>query len=140
VRATIGGVALTCAALAGFAVAPTVGILIALSVLGGAGNGYAGTCMSTLLVSRTPDSARGRVSATANAVLGGSQGASLLLGGAVAVVLSPRGIYAVAGLLGLAAAGILAVAHVSPETVPEAAPEAAVEPVAGGGSRQHMAP
>jgi MFS family permease len=120
VRATIGGAALACAGLAGFAVAPTVGFLVPLSVLGGIGNGYAGTCLSTLLLARTPDSARGRVSATANAIFGGAQGASLLLGGAVAVALSPRAIYAVAGLLGLAAAGIVAVTHPSPESEPAA--------------------
>jgi MFS family permease len=116
IRATIGGAALACAGLAGFAVAPTVAILVPLSVLGGVGNGYAGACLSTLLMSRTPDSARGRVSAAANAIFGGAQGVSLLLGGAVAVVLSPRWIYAVAGLLGLAAAGLVAVTHASPES------------------------
>jgi MFS family permease len=111
VRATIAGAALACAMLAGFAVAPAVGILVPLSVLGGIGNGYAVTCLSTLLTTRTADSARGRVSATANAVFGGAQGASLLLGGIVALALSPRGIYAVAGLLGLGATGVVFVAH-----------------------------
>jgi len=109
VGATIAGAALACAGLAGFAVAPAVGILVPLAVLGGVGNGYAGACLSTLVIARTPDSARGRVSAAASAVLGGTQGASLLLGGVVAIVLSPREIYAVAGLLGLTAAAILAV-------------------------------
>ncbi|HEX5582261.1 MFS transporter [Gaiella sp.] len=109
VRATIAGAALTCAGVAGFAVAPTVGILVPLSVLGGVGNGYAGACLSTLLMTRTPDSARGRVSAAANAVFGGAQGASLLVGGLVAIALSPRAIYAVAGVLGLAAVGLVAV-------------------------------
>jgi MFS family permease len=108
VRATIAGAALACAGVAAFALAPTVGVLIPLSVLGGVGNGYAGACLSTLLATRTPDGARGRVSATANAVFGGAQGASLLLGGVVATALSPRAIDAVAGLLGLAAAGLLA--------------------------------
>jgi MFS family permease len=118
VRATIAGAALACAGVASFAVAPFVGLLVPLSIVGGVGNGYAGACMSTLLLSRTPDCARGRVSATVNAVLGGAQGASLLLGGVVAVALSPRAIYAVGGLLGLAAAGILAVAHTSPDSEP----------------------
>ena len=118
VRATIAGAAVACAGVAAFAVAPAVWILVPISVLGGIGNGYAGTCLSTLLLSRTPDGARGRVSAAANAVFGGAQGVSLLLGGAVAVVLSPRAIYAVAGLLGLAAAGVLAVAHASPGSEP----------------------
>lgn len=68
----------------------------------------AGVRLSTLSMARTPDSARGRVFAAAGAVFGGAQGTSLLLGGAVAIVLSPRAIYALAGLLGLAAAGLLA--------------------------------
>jgi MFS family permease len=109
VRATIAGAAAVCAGVASFAVAPAVGVLVPLSVLGGIGNAYAGACLSILLVTRTPDSVRGRVSATASAVLGGAQGASLLLGGVVAVALPPRAIYAVAGLLGLAAAGLVAV-------------------------------
>ena len=109
IRATVAGAAVACAGVAGFAVAPDVGILVPLSVLGGVGNGYAGAGLSTLLLARTPDSARGRVSAAANAVFGGAQGASLMLGGLVAIVLSPRAIYAVAGLLGLSAAGALAV-------------------------------
>jgi MFS family permease len=108
VRATIAGAALACAGVAGCAVAPAVGFLIPLSVLGGVGNGYAGACVSTLLMTRTPDSARGRVSAATSALLGGAQGGSLLVGGLVSGVLSPRAIYAVGGLLGLATAGLLA--------------------------------
>ncbi len=108
VRATIAGAALACAGVAGCAAAPAVGFLVPLSVLGGVGNGYAGACVSTLIMTRTPDSARGRVSAAAGAVLGGAQGGSLLVGGLVSTVLSPRAIYAVGGLLGLTAAGLLA--------------------------------
>jgi MFS family permease len=108
VRFTLAGAALTCATLAGFAVAPSVGVLVLLSVLGGVGNGYAAVCLSTLLMLRAPESARGRVSATANAIFGGAQGVSLLVGGLAAFVLSPRAIYAVAGLLGLAATAALA--------------------------------
>ena len=108
VRATIGGIALVCVGVAGFALAPAVAILVPLSVLGGVGNGYAGASVSTLLLMRTPDAARGRVSTAANAILGGAQGASLLAGGLIATVLSPREIYAVGGLLGLAATGLLA--------------------------------
>jgi MFS family permease len=125
IRATIGGAALACAGVAGYAVAPAVAILVPLSVLGGIGNGYAGACLSTLIVARTPDGARGRVSAAANAVFGGAQGASLMLGGLVAIVLSPRAIYALAGLLGVSAAGALAVT--SAKSV-EREPEVGLEP------------
>jgi MFS family permease len=106
-RAAILGMGVTFAALVPFAVVPDVWMLLPLSVLGGAANGYAFTCLSALLVSRTPEHERGRVSAAANAMLGGAQGISLLAGGAVAVALSPRGVYAVAGLLGVAAAVIV---------------------------------
>jgi MFS family permease len=134
VRATVAGIAVACAGVAAFAVAPTVWILVPISVFGGIGNGYAGTCLSTLLLSRTADSARGRVSAAANAILGGAQGISLLLGGAVALVLSPRAIYAVGGLLGLAAAAVLAVMHDSPESETELAvgPRRTTESVTAG--------
>jgi MFS family permease len=117
--ATIGGAGLSCAALAPFAVAPAVWMLVPLSIVGGLGNGCAGVCFATLLVHRTPDSARGRVSATVNAVISGAQGASLLIGGAIAVVLSPRAIYAVAGTLGVAAAVAIAVLHAARTTKAE---------------------
>jgi MFS family permease len=104
VWSAIAGAGVACAALAPFAVVPAVWMLVPLSVVGGAGNGYAATCASTLLVSRTADAERGRVSAAANAALGGAQGVSLLVGGAAAAVLSPRAIYAMAGLLGVAGA------------------------------------
>jgi MFS family permease len=120
IRATVAGAAVACAGVAGFAVAPGVGILVLLSILGGIGNGYASACLSTLLMSRTADSARGRVSAAANAIFGTAQGVSLLLGGVVAIALSPRAIYAVGGLLGLIATGFVAVVASSRTSSPAA--------------------
>ncbi len=109
--ATIAGAGVTCTALASFAVVPAAWMLVPLSVLGGTGNGYANVCVSTLLVSRTAEAERGRVSAAANAAVGGAQGVSLLIGGAVAAVLSPRAIYAIAGPLGVAVAIVMGVLH-----------------------------
>lgn len=109
--AAIAGAGVTCAALVPFAVIPAVWMLVPLSVLGGTGNGYANVCSSTLLVTRTPDAERGRVSAAASAAIGGAQSVSLLAGGVVAAVLSPREIYAMAGLLGVAVAIALAVCY-----------------------------
>jgi MFS family permease len=114
--AVIAGAGVTCAALVPFAVVPAVWMLVPLSVLGGTGNGYANVCASTLLVSRTADAERGRVSAAANAAIGGAQGVSLLAGGAVAAVLSPRAIYATAGLLGAAVAIAIGVFHATQAT------------------------
>ncbi len=102
--AVVVGAAVTCAALVPFAIVPAVWMLVPLSVLGGTGNGYANVCASTLFVTRTPDAMRGRVSAAINALVGGAQGVSLLAGGAIAAVLSPRAIYAMAGMLGVAVA------------------------------------
>jgi MFS family permease len=116
VWAAIAGAGLACAALAPFAVVPAVWMLVPLSVLGGIGNGYAAACASTLLVRRTADAERGRVSAAANAGLGGAQGVSLLAGGAVAAVLSPRAIYAMAGMLGAAVAIAIGLLHAARAT------------------------
>jgi MFS family permease len=109
--ATIAGAGLACAALVPFAVVPAVWMLVPLSIVGGIGNGYAGACFSTLLVTRTPEASRGRVSAAANAAVGGAQGVSLLIGGAVAAALSPRAIYATAGVFGVAVALALGALH-----------------------------
>ena len=46
-------------------------------------------------------------------MFGGAQGISLLAGGAIAAVLSPRDVYAVAGLLGVAAAVVVGIVDVS---------------------------
>jgi MFS family permease len=109
--AAIIGAAVACAALAPFAVVPSVWMLVPLSIAGGAGNGYAGVAFSALLVSRMPDAVRGRVSAAVNAALAGAQGLSLLVGGILATALTPREIYAVGGLLGLAVAVAVGVLH-----------------------------
>jgi len=120
-RATIAGAGAACAALVPFSVVPAVWMLVPLSVLGGTGNGFAAASFGTLLISRTPDAARGRVSAAVNAAVGGAQGVSLLAGGVVAVVLSPRAIYGIAGLLGVAVAIALGVSHVLTGEDPEPA-------------------
>ncbi len=114
--ATISGAGLACAAVIPFAVIPAVWMLVPLSVLGGIGNGYAAVCFSTLLISRTPDAARGRVSAAAGAALGGAQGLSLLAGGAIAAVVSYRAIYATAGTLGTAVAVTIGVFYAARTT------------------------
>jgi MFS family permease len=134
--ATIAGAAVACAALAPFAVVNEVWMLVPLSIIGGIGNGYVSTCFSTLLITRTPDAERGRVSAAANAIVGGAQGASLLAGGAVAAVLSPRAIYGIAGTFGAAAAvgiGVFQAARrPEPASPPTPAPKShsAAEPTA----------
>ena len=121
VRATVVGAVMVCAALTGYAAAPTVALLVPLALLGGAGNGCAAACLSTLILTRTPDSSGGRVSAATTVVFGGAQGMSLLAGSFVSLVLTPRAIVAVAGLLGLTVTAVIAstraTAHHTADTV-----------------------
>ncbi len=97
----------------------------------GSGTATPGTCLSTLLISRTPDSARGRVSASRQRDLRRRPGHARCCSAAlVAIVLSPREMYAIGGLLGLAAAGVLAVTHASPDAA--AGPRRPAESVPAG--------
>ncbi len=64
----------------------------------------------------------GRVSAAASAAVGGAQGISLLLGGAVAAALSPRSVYAAAGMVGVVVAIGLGVLHAARATTATRAP------------------
>jgi len=69
-------------------------------VLAGAGNGMVNVCAATLVMTRTQEQMRGRVSAALWAVLSAASVASLAAGGALAAVLDPRQVYLLAGGLG----------------------------------------
>ncbi len=57
-------------------------------------------CVATLVLTRTDERIRGRVSAALGAVLQGAGVVSLVIGGALAAVLDPRQIFLLAGGLG----------------------------------------
>ena len=87
--------------------APTAAALALAWLAGGAANGLLNVGYETLLQARTPDRVRGRVLAACEAVLDLGMVGGLLLAGATAALLGPRGTYALAGVL-LLVAGVLA--------------------------------
>ena len=98
--AVAAGAAIMSLAMVAFGLAPAVLLLVPLAVLVGAGNGMVNVCAATLVMTRTQERMRGRVSATLGAVLNAASVASLAAGGALAVVLDPRQVYLLAGALG----------------------------------------
>jgi MFS family permease len=98
--AVAAGAAIMSLAMVAFGLAPAILLLVPLAVLVGAGNGMVNVCAATLVMTRTQERMRGRVSATLGAVLNAASVASLAAGGALAAVLDPRQVYLLAGGLG----------------------------------------
>jgi len=98
--AVAAGAAIMSLAMLAFGLAPAVLLLVPFAVLVGAGNGMVNVCAATLVMTRTQERMRGRVSATLGAVLNAASVASLAAGGALAAVLDPRQVYLLAGGLG----------------------------------------
>jgi MFS family permease len=109
-RAALTGAGLISLALLGYGLAPAVVLVAPAAVLGGVGNGVANVCVATLVLTRTDERVRGRVSATLGAVLQGAAVASLVIGGALAAVLEPRQIFLLAGGLGAVVTAVAAAA------------------------------
>ncbi len=103
-----GALAATCAVVACIALVPNLGWLIPALAIGGALNGCLNTALGVLLGSRIPAVARGRAYARVGAVANGANAAGYLLGGVLLSVLAVRPTLAIAGLGGLAVAGIFA--------------------------------
>jgi MFS family permease len=100
--AVAAGAAIMSLALLAIGLAPEILLLVPLAVLVGAGNGMVNVCTATLVMTRTREQMRGRVSAALGAVLSAASVASLAAGGALAAVLDPRQVYLLAGALGSA--------------------------------------
>jgi hypothetical protein len=92
VVATILALALLTAGLA-----PTLWVFAAAWRVLGLTNGVLNTDVSTLVLSRTPESARGRVLANVNAMARGSALGAMTLGGVAGTLLGPRGTFVAAG-------------------------------------------
>lgn len=78
-------------------------LTVVLLAAGGVGFGAFSSATSILLVSRTPDRLRAQVLGLVNGLARGSGIAALLLGGALAAILSPRAVFT---LSGVAATGV----------------------------------
>lgn len=100
IRAALAGTGLMSLAFAGYGLAPAVALLVPVAVIGGVGNGLANVCIATLVLTRSQERVRGRVMAALGATVNAASVASLLVGGGLAAVLSPRQIFLLSGALG----------------------------------------
>jgi MFS family permease len=87
----------------GYTVAPGVAWLLPVALAGGAANGLLNLGTSALTMMRTPEHARGRVSAATNGIASAAMIGAFVLGGVLAAFASPRQIFLIAGLLGMLA-------------------------------------
>jgi len=99
-QAVLAGAALMSLVFAGYGLAPVVALLVPVSIAGGVGNGLVNVCVATLVMTRSDERVRGRVSAALGAVANGAGIASLVAGGGLAAVLDPRQIFLLASALG----------------------------------------
>lgn len=93
---------------AGLALAPTLAVACAVSVLGGAGNGVQWVAVMTALQEAVGDDLQARTAGLLESVGAAAPGVGFLLGGVLTEALSPRAAFAVA------AAGVLLVAALWP--------------------------
>jgi MFS family permease len=82
----------------GMAVAGTLAVACAISILGGAGNGVQWIAVMTTLQERTPPEYQARISGLMESLGAGMPGVGYLLGGAIVAISSPRAAYAAAGI------------------------------------------
>jgi MFS family permease len=107
-RAIAAGAALMSLGMLGYGTAPTVLVLVPLSVFAGVGNGMVNVCVATLVTTRTEEQMRGRVAAAMGAILNTASVGSLAAGAALATILDPRQVYLLAGALGCTVTVVLA--------------------------------
>lgn len=112
------------AALASIAIMPGYGGVLAALLVGGLGNGLAAASYMVLTQRLVPNRLLGRVRAAAFSLNRAGYALSFVLGGVVVGLAGTRAAFALAGLGGLLAAGILALTALSRSgPAPEARPE-----------------
>ena len=104
----LGGMAGLSVACIGYGLAPTVGWLMIPAALCGFANAAVNVSVGTVTMLRTPEPARGRVAAAISGLTSAAMIGSMLLGGALAAVLTPREIFAAAGAVTLGIPVVLA--------------------------------
>jgi len=102
----VGGCFLLCGALLGFSFARTLWIAALFSALVGVGNALVNVNVSVIVVTRTPESARGRVFSAVQGMVSSGQILSILLGAVLLTVLAPSTILLASALTSF---GVLAV-------------------------------
>src|SRR4051794_26975839 len=102
---------------AGTAIAPTLAVACAASVVGGLGNGIQWVGVMTALQEAVDDDYQARAAGLLEAVGDAAPGVGFLLGGVLTAVASPRVAYAVAGVGALAVAAVWARRPIVPDPV-----------------------
>ena len=102
-RALVLGAVVLGAGLCGMGLSPGVVCLIGVGIVTGVSNGVLNVSSNALILGRAVAAERGRVGALVGGVTSGTQLVAYAVGGAVAVVLTPREIFVLAGLLGMLA-------------------------------------
>jgi MFS family permease len=92
----------------GLAVAPTLALACAASVLGGAGNGVQWVAVVSAVQELTTEAMQARVVSVLEAIGAAMPGVGFVLGGAVAAIATPRATFLLAGLGVLAIVGLAA--------------------------------
>jgi MFS family permease len=108
-RAVLAGTAVIGASCVLMGLAGAVVLVVIGAVASGIGGGMLNAATSTLVVTRSPDSLRGRVVAALSGTARACSLVALLLGGLVGSLLGPRATYVVAGGLAVLAAVITGV-------------------------------
>ena len=101
-RGTVASMAMLSVSMLAYAAAPSILWLVVPAVLGGLGNALLNATANTVIALRVPEAVRGRVGSALGGLMAASMVGAMLLGGVVASVLTPRQVFLLAGLLGLA--------------------------------------
>jgi MFS family permease len=106
-RGFVGGAAVLGVGLVGMGVVPAVVVLLPVGFATGVGNGVLNVATGALVLGRAAADERGRVAALLGGVTSGTMLAAYAVGGELAGELGPRGMFVLAGTLGILAPALL---------------------------------
>ncbi len=102
IQSTMLSMMMLAVSMIGYASAPGILWLFFPAVVGGLGNALLNASVNTVVALRIPEEVRGRVAATLGGVMSGAMAGAILLGGVAANLLTPREVFLLAGIVGLA--------------------------------------
>ncbi len=107
-RSALLGVSGLAVALCISGAAPSVIWLVPGAVLAGVSNAVLNVSASTLMMLRSPEAARGRISAATSGIMNGAMVGAMVLGGGMTGALSPRLVFLLGGAVSLLVPAVLA--------------------------------
>jgi MFS family permease len=106
-RGFVGGAVVLGTGLVGMGLVPAVVVLLPVGFATGIGNGVLNVATGALVMGRAATDERGRVAALLGGITSGTMLTAYAVGGALAGALGPRGMFVLAGALGLLAPAVL---------------------------------